>query len=148
MLHIALTIVSLMMVYRVGSWKDVFDLEYPAGLDRVDDDAFLLTKKDTDGHIALNNLLPHQIDAAVFLASRSGATLADDMGLGKTRSTLASLRLSPKTKLPAVIITPAGLRKTWEKEVEKYWPDCSVVLADKPTDLEAQHDIGSYLIPS
>jgi SWI/SNF-related matrix-associated actin-dependent regulator 1 of chromatin subfamily A len=129
------------MVYRVGRWKDVFDSEYPSGLEQVDDASFLTLKKDSAGDESLSGLMPHQVDAAVFLASRAGAILADDMGLGKTRSALAAVRLSRPYSLPAVVITPAGLRKTWESEAKKYWPEATVILADSSADLSQSHDL-------
>ena len=44
-------------------------------------------------------------------------------GLGKTRSAIDTLRHS--CAQTALVITPAMVRKTWEKEIETWWPDAA-----------------------
>lgn len=129
------------MVYRVGSWRDLIRRECPSTLEECDDADYLSLRAATGGSEILSGLMSHQMEAAVFLASRTGAILADDMGLGKTRSALAALRLVGGACLPAVVVTPAGLRKSWERETSSYWPDCRVVLADNPDDLGGKFDL-------
>lgn len=129
------------MVYRIGAWKDLVKKECPSTLEECDDSAYLRMRGKTSGNEALSGLLEHQITAANFLASRGGGILADDMGLGKTRSALAALRLNGKGSLPAIVVTPAGLRKSWEREAGVFWPECRVVLADHPEDLDGGFDI-------
>src|SRR5208337_5056223 len=78
------------------------------------------------------DLNPHQIEAALF-AFRSplsrGAILADEVGLGKTiEAGLIISQLWAERKRKILCITPASLRKQWERELaEKFFID-SVVL--------------------
>lgn len=135
------TIVSCSMVYRVGSWKDLIKRECPSTLEECDDADFQMLAKQIRGSNVTLGLMEHQIGSACFLASRMGGILADDMGLGKTRSALAALRILGGSCTPAAVVTPAGLRRSWKREAEIYWPGCRVVLADKIEDLNAGFDI-------
>lgn len=84
---------------------------------------------------AVVDLNPHQLDAALF-AFRSplsrGAILADEVGLGKTiEAGLIISQLWAERKRKILCITPASLRKQWERELsEKFFID-SVVLESK-----------------
>jgi len=80
-------------------------------------------------------LLPHQIDAALF-ALRSpfseGAILADEVGLGKTIE--AGLVLSRIWKARAsrvLVIVPASLRRQWESELESKFSLPSMVVENR-----------------
>ena len=130
------------MSYRVGSWKDVFSDFCSVALESCDDRDYTDLFATVTGTDKATGLMIHQVQAACFLASRKGAILADDMGLGKTRSALGALRiLSKKEALPAMVVTPAGLRRTWKDEADKYWPDAKVITADSYTDLDDSFDI-------
>mmetsp|Transcript_37725 Transcript_37725/g.70622 ORF Transcript_37725/g.70622 Transcript_37725/m.70622 type:complete len:1344 (-) Transcript_37725:18-4049(-) len=58
-----------------------------------------------------------------------GCILADDMGLGKTVQTIAALlhlkEVSELTR-PALVVVPAGLLATWQREVAKWAPSLKV----------------------
>ncbi len=55
-----------------------------------------------------------------------GACLADDMGLGKTIQLLAFvLGLGPGT--PVLVVAPTSVLGNWEREIERFTPDITVV---------------------
>ena len=84
------------------------------------------------------DLNPHQLDAALF-AFRSplsrGAILADEVGLGKTiEAGLIISQLWAERKRKILCITPASLRKQWERELaEKFYIE-SIILESKNFD--------------
>ncbi len=129
------------MIYRVGEWMGVVKSECPSALEICDDFACQSWRTKITASPMAKSLMPHQIEAAAFLVSRAGGILADDMGLGKTRSALAAVRADETSSLPAFVVTPAGLRKGWEKEILEFWPNCRFVLADKVSDTEGEHDV-------
>lgn len=111
-------------------------------LESCDEPSYLNMLSLFKGSTLCSGLMPHQVEAACFLASRRGGILADDMGLGKTRSALASLKLLPREEAyPAMIVTPAGLRRTWVSEGQKFCPDVRIITADKAEDLRGDFDI-------
>ena len=81
------------------------------------------------------DLNPHQIEAALF-AFRSplsrGAILADEVGLGKTiEAGLVISQLWAERKRRILCITPASLRKQWNRELlEKFFIE-SMILESK-----------------
>jgi len=78
------------------------------------------------------DLNPHQLDAALF-AFRSplsrGAILADEVGLGKTiEAGLIASQLWAERKRKILCITPASLRKQWERELsEKFFIESTIL---------------------
>lgn len=54
-----------------------------------------------------------------------GGILADDMGLGKT-ITLISLHLHLDASAPTLVVCPASMMSTWEREVATFAPDVPV----------------------
>lgn len=84
-------------------------------------------------------LRPYQEDAfhwlAFLYAHRFGACLADDMGLGKTIqaiSLLAALREGTipsrvSGQCPHLIVVPPSLLFNWESELERFYPDFTVL---------------------
>ena len=91
------------------------------------------------------DLYAYQEIAVAFLESRiqdgKGALIGDQPGLGKTIETLAWLSLNP-SKLPALIITQASIKRNWYREVEKWMPNASVQMLDQGKDvLDADADI-------
>jgi len=63
-----------------------------------------------------------------FLSSNGlGGLLADDMGLGKTIQALAFLRSQPG---PALVVCPSTLVYNWQREVEKFTPERTVLIIE------------------
>lgn len=76
-------------------------------------------------------LYKFQESGVLFLSTAQQAILADDMGTGKTRQTIETLRLltvQGHNVFPALVICPNGVKKVWEKEFRKWWPDGPSVL--------------------
>lgn len=130
------------MLYRLGSWRGIVSDFCSVALESCDDPQYQTMLAAVTGSAGAEGLMEHQVKAACFLASRKGAILADDMGLGKTRSALGALRiLSKEEALPAIVVTPAGLRRSWISEAEKFWPEVKIQTADKSEDLRGGFQI-------
>lgn len=65
-------------------------------------------------------LYPFQRAGAEFLFTAKRALLGDPMGAGKTVQAIAAARC--RSAFPALVICPASMKRTWEREVEKWWP--------------------------
>jgi SWI/SNF-related matrix-associated actin-dependent regulator 1 of chromatin subfamily A len=129
------------MFYRLGEWRRIVGEFCSTALETCNDPDYENTLKLLrNGEIA-HSLMPHQVEASAFLASRMGAILADDMGLGKTRSALAAVRFLGDKGLPAMIVTPAGLRRVWVDEVSKFWKEAKIIVADKEDDIKGKFDL-------
>lgn len=82
------------------------------------------------------NLRPYQRRGLNWLYKNSklgfGSILADDMGLGKTLQVIALLlKLKEEgglSKNKALVVVPTTLLTNWQKEVEKFAPDLSVLV--------------------
>ena len=86
----------------------------------------------TDELGLLNNPLPHQVKALVWLQAHwregsMGALLADDMGLGKTFQTLGfmawirrEMHAGRVPKRPFLVVAPTGLLENWVDEHESH----------------------------
>lgn len=76
-------------------------------------------------------LRPYQAVGVNFLRqiSREGALLTDGTGTGKTRTTLVAIEKLP---LPAVIVCPANLKRTWWREAQKIGLDPLLLFGMKP----------------
>lgn len=76
------------------------------------------------------SLYPYQQEGVNWLmglySHGFSALLADEMGLGKTVQVLAFLSHLGKS-LPVLIVTPSSLRFHWEKEIERFLPDCEAI---------------------
>ena len=83
-------------------------------------------------------LYPYQEIAVAFLEERikdgKGALIGDQPGLGKTIETLAWLSLNP-SKLPALIITQASIKRNWYREVEKWMPTTTIQMLEQGKDV-------------
>jgi SNF2 family DNA or RNA helicase len=76
-----------------------------------------------------DSLFPHQRAGVQFLATAQRALLADEPGLGKTAqaiTALKELRSRGEKVFPALIVCPNTLKKNWEREFGKWWPDVKV----------------------
>ena len=62
-------------------------------------------------------LFPYQLEGVEFLMSHHFALLGDQMGLGKTAQ---AIEVANRTELSTLVICPAFLKGTWEREIEKF----------------------------
>jgi SNF2 family DNA or RNA helicase len=72
------------------------------------------------------DLFPHQRAGVKFLTTAKRALLADEPGLGKTAQAIRSLKSmqdAGETVFPALIVCPNTLKKNWQREFAKWWPD-------------------------
>lgn len=72
------------------------------------------------------DLFPHQRAGVAFLAASKRALLADEPGLGKTAQAIRALkRLKEQGEdvFPAMIVCPNTLKKNWEREFHRWWPE-------------------------
>jgi len=60
---------------------------------------------------------------------RLGGVLADEMGLGKTLQALAMIKMEGDD-LPSMVIAPKTLIWSWDREIEKFYPDMKRVVID------------------
>lgn len=70
--------------------------------------------------------LPHQIDAAKFMISRKKCIIADEMGSGKSCSAILAALEGKYEHI--LIICPASVKKTWEKELKFYVNDKDITI--------------------
>ncbi len=71
-------------------------------------------------------LEPFQHAGVRYLLKRRRSFLADEQGLGKTVQALAALEVDGA--FPAVVVCPAGMKLTWQREAAKWLPHRSVVV--------------------
>ena len=72
------------------------------------------------------DLFPHQRAGVAFLATAKRALLADEPGLGKTAQAIRALKRLKEQgddPFPALIVCPNTLKKNWEREFQKWWPE-------------------------
>ena len=95
-------------------------------------------------------LRPYQEFSLAWLHRRIGegygAILADEMGLGKTVQTIALVAsLSGRSDAGAVlIVAPTSLLATWRKELERFLPQCSVLVLHGPQRGRKMGEIGEH----
>jgi SWI/SNF-related matrix-associated actin-dependent regulator 1 of chromatin subfamily A len=82
-------------------------------------------------------LAPYQWAAVRYALERRRTFLADEQGLGKTVEALAALEADDA--YPAVVVCPASMKLTWQREVRRWLPHRGVAvingrLAVPPTD--------------
>lgn len=69
-------------------------------------------------------LRDYQKEGAAFLMERDNAILADQMGLGKTIQVLSAFsEMNIGRKENVLIVCPASLKRNWEREMGRWWPD-------------------------
>lgn len=85
-----------------------------------------LTVKDEGG--LPSGLYPFQQAGAHFLITSHHALLGDPMGAGKTIQTIAAAKAT--RSLPALIICPNSMKRTWGREVKKWWPGVPVYVVE------------------
>ncbi len=84
-------------------------------------------------------LTPFQWAAVRYALRARGTFLADEQGLGKTVEALASLEADDA--FPAVVVCPASMKLTWQREAERWLPHRSVALVSGRVAVPPQGDI-------
>lgn len=75
------------------------------------------------------DLFPHQRAGVKFLAKARRALLADEPGLGKTAQAIRALKRIKEEGndvFPGLIVCPNTLKRNWEREFRKWWPEVNV----------------------
>jgi len=104
-------------------------------------------KKKTDSKIKIKGLkgelFPYQkVGVEFFINNKGKAILADTMGLGKSLQALAYI-VHKKLK-KSIVVCPANVKYSWEKEVEKWTDLKSLIITSKlelTEELIKEHDI-------
>ncbi|HET9104700.1 MAG TPA: DEAD/DEAH box helicase [Solirubrobacteraceae bacterium] len=84
-------------------------------------------------------LTPFQWAAVRYALRTRGTFLADEQGLGKTVEALACLEADDA--FPAVVICPASMKLTWQREAERWLPHRSVALVSGRVAVPPRGDI-------
>jgi hypothetical protein len=84
-------------------------------------------------------LAPFQWAAVHYALDARRTFLADEQGLGKTVETLATLEADGA--FPAVVICPASMKLTWEREARKWLPHRSVAVVNGRSAVPPQGEI-------
>jgi len=85
-----------------------------------------MTLRDLENYPGDEDLYPHQRAGVAFLAVARRALLADEPGLGKTAQAIRALKLMQEQGedvFPAMIVCPSTLKRNWQREFEKWWPE-------------------------
>lgn len=103
------------------NWGYVLDDTLKTLLEKVDARSEQII---VNGIPSLKGTLFHfQTKGVAFVERKNGrALIADEMGLGKTIQALAWLQLH-RDKIPVVIVVPASLKLSWQREAEKWLPE-------------------------
>ena len=75
------------------------------------------------------DLFPHQRAGVKFLATAKRALLADEPGLGKTAQAIRGIKAikdAGEDVFPVLIVCPNTLKKNWQREFNKWWPEVNV----------------------
>ena len=110
----------------------IFDSLSKGVLPRLDDTDF--------SNIPLRN---YQLDGFKWMSLLKvlglGGILADEMGLGKTLQSLCMIK-SETGEMPSIVVCPKTLVWSWDREVEKFFPEMKRVVIDslKPEERVAK----------
>lgn len=83
----------------------------------------------SDDHGLSNSLYTFQKAGAMFLVTAQQAILGDPMGSGKTVQAIAAAKHIEEElegSLPALIVCPNSMKRTWAREIEQWWPGIPV----------------------
>ena len=97
-----------------------------------------ITKVDTSKRTPMQ----HQIDSAKFMLSRKKCIVADDMGAGKTTSAILASILGDFEHI--LIISPASVKKTWEKELKYFVDEKDITIVQGSKWNDAKYTIINY----
>lgn len=98
------------------------------------------------------DLFPHQRAGVAFLVAAKRALLADEPGLGKSAQAIRALKVlrdRGENPFPALIVCPNTLKKNWEREFVKWWPEVRTqVISGTATQRKKQfaEDADVYII--
>ena len=87
---------------------------------------------DLDGLVLGGELHPFQRAGVRYALERRRTFIADEQGLGKTVQALATLESD--NAFPAVVICPASMKLTWERETHIWLPDRAVAVLEGRTE--------------
>ena len=76
----------------------------------------------------VGTLKPHQGAGLEFISINRRVLVGDKMGLGKTLTSLAAVVQAGTW--PAVVVCKTSLRENWRSEVERFFPDLAVTVAE------------------
>lgn len=96
-----------------------------------------------------DDLFPHQRAGVAFLATAKQALLADEPGLGKTAQAIRALKaLQDKGNVvfPALVVSPNTIKKNWEREFKKWWPEINVQVING-TAVQRRKQFAPFLEP-
>lgn len=68
-------------------------------------------------------LYPFQKAGVEFLLTAGNSLLGDDMGTGKTAQMLSTLRALGPSALPALVVCPNSVKRSWDREARMWYPD-------------------------
>lgn len=77
-----------------------------------------------------DGLYQFQQAGAMFLVTAQQAILADPMGSGKTVQAIAAAKYLDNQALPALIVCPNSMKRTWAREIEQWWPGIPVFVVE------------------
>jgi len=95
-------------------------------------------------------LYPYQRAGIEFLSTARRALLADEPGLGKTVQAIRALKTLKdrgEDVFPAMIVCPNTLKKNWEREFAKWWPEVSVQVISG-TATQKRKQFGTIIEPA
>lgn len=75
-----------------------------------------------------SGLYGFQQAGALYLITAGQALLGDPMGAGKTVQVIAAAQAV--NCLPALVICPSSMKRTWGREVNKWWPNVPVYIVE------------------
>lgn len=78
-----------------------------------------------------DGLFPHQKGDVLFLSTIDKGILMNDPGTGKTQSSISSLKYmhqQGKDVFPVLVMCPNSTKFSWEKEINRVWPEMRVVV--------------------
>ncbi len=91
-------------------------------------------------------LYPYQKEGVEFALFRKNAIIADEMGLGKTIQAISTAILKKKIFgfKKTLVVCPASLKEQWEKEIEKFTDEKTLVVQGHPDQRAEQYQQDEY----
>lgn len=90
-------------------------------------------------------LYPYQVEAVERIARSDHPTyLADEMGVGKTPTAIAVAKKRRVKRL--LILCPSVAKLTWQKELQRWWPEMPVITINSPANVATMRNEGAYIL--